>query len=300
MTDLQIASIDDVRRYARGALAAAGALQLAPVPVDDVVAAIGLHKESLFALGEEDLPPRMLALAKKFTGRVLGAMAIKEKILYVDESLNPPRRRFTQAHEIGHHALPWHEAAYFVDDHTSLSSGTRVLLEQEANAFAAEVLFGLDGFTEEVDTYAPGLGGPLAVAGRYGASSHAALRRYAETSRHPVALVAFGRFVTHGGRALKVFPNQCATSASFAERYGNVTTLFGDHVLTAGSSALTALATLTDQVHEEALEMPLETRRGPVTFRAGLFFNQHLRFMLLTRRSILGRRVRAVNQPASA
>lgn len=296
MTNLQIASIDDVRRYARGALAAAGALDLAPVPVDDVIAAVGLHKESLFALGEQKLPPRMRALAKKLTGRVLGAMAIKEKILYVDESLDPPRRRFTQAHEIGHHALPWHEAAYFADDHTSLSPGTRVLLEQEANAFAAEVMFGLDGFTEEVDTYAPGLGGPLAVAGRYGASSHAALRRYAETSRHPVALVAFGRFVTHGGRALKVFPNQCATSASFAERYGNVTTFFGNHVLTAGSPA----ATLIDQVHEETLEMPLETHRGSVTFRAGLFYNQHLRFMLLTRRTILGRRVRAVNQPTSA
>jgi hypothetical protein len=166
MTELQIASIDDVRRYARGALAAAGALDLAPVPVDDVVAAVGLHKANLFALGEEDLPPRIRALAKKFTGRVLGAMALKEKVLYVDESLNPPRRRFTQAHEIGHHALPWHEAAYFVDDRSSLSPSTRTLLEKEANAFAAEILFGLDGFTSEVDQYAPGLGGPLAVAGR--------------------------------------------------------------------------------------------------------------------------------------
>lgn len=300
MTDLQIASIDDVRRYARGALAAAGALDLAPVPVDDVVAAVGLHKENLFELGEQDLPPWIRALAKKFTGRVLGAVAIKEKVLFVDESLNPTRRRFTQAHEVGHQALPWHEDAYFVDDRTTLSPRTRRLLEQEANAFAAEVLFGLDRFTDEADAYVPGLGGPLAIAGRYGASSHAALRRYAETSRHPVALVAFGRFVTHGGRALKVFPTQCATSASFAERYGNVTTFFGDHVLTAGSAALTALAMLTDQVHEETLEMPLETRRGPVTFRAGLFYNQHLRFMLLTRRTILGRRIRAVNQQTSA
>jgi hypothetical protein len=300
MTDLQIASIQDVRRYARGALAAAGAVDLAPVPVDDVVAAVGLHKESLFDLGEPDLPPRIRALAKKFTGRVLGAMAIKEKILYVDESLSPTRRRFTQAHEIGHHALPWHEGAYFVDDRTNLSPDTRRLLEREANAFAAEVLFGLNRFTDEADAYRPGLGGPLAIAGRYGASSHAALRRYAETSGHPVALVAFGRYTTHGGRAFKVFPTQCATSGSFAERYGNVTTLFSDHVLTASSPALMALATLSDRVHEDTLEMSLDTRIGTVTFRAGLFYNQYLRFMLLTRRTVLGRRVRAVNQRTTA
>jgi Zn-dependent peptidase ImmA (M78 family) len=106
MSELIVPSLQQVRQYARGALSAADALEVTPVPIDDIIDAVGLHKEDLFTLGEENLPPRMLAIARKFSSRILGAMAIKEKVLYVDESLVTPRKRFTQAHEIGHKALP--------------------------------------------------------------------------------------------------------------------------------------------------------------------------------------------------
>lgn len=300
MADLIIPSLTEVRQYARGALSAADALDVAPVPIEDIIAAVGLHKEGLFTMGHESLPPRILALAKKFSGRVLGAMAIREKVLYVDESLATPRRRFTQAHELGHQALPWHEGAYFVDDRTTLNDNTRDLLEHEANLFAAEVMFGLDRFTDEVDSYAPSLAAALSVAGKYQASGHAALRRYAATSSHPVALLAFGRHLVNAGSALKVFPNQCASSGPFVSRYGDIRSLLGQGTVSiAGRPALAALAAQSSQVDPEIHELSLETGRGDVSFQAHLFFNNRLRFALLTRRAILGRRI-GFESPASA
>lgn len=300
MTELIVPSLQQVRQYARGALSAADALEAAPVPIDDIVDAVGLHQENLFTLGEENLPPRMLAIARKFSSRILGAMAVKEKVLYVDESLVVPRKRFTQAHEVGHKALPWHEDAYYVDSKTTLDPTTRVLLEQEANAFAAEVLFGLDRFTEEADSFAPSLAAALEVSKRYAASGHAGLRRYAETSQHPVALIALGQFPLRTGKALKVFPAQCASSRSFSDRYGHVTSLLGGQLPVLNNPAVAELARMQTRVHDETFELVLDTRRGLTRFRAQLFFNNHLRFMLLTRRSILGRRIRAVNQPSGS
>ena len=58
---------------------------------------------------------------------------------------------------------------------------------------------------------------------------------------------------------------------------------------------MTTLAAMTKGVHEEAIDLSLETRRGTTRFQAHLFHNGRLRFMLLTRKKVLGRRVRALN-----
>lgn len=294
MSELLVPSRDEIRRYARGSLSAAGALDVAPVPLHAVAGAVGLQQENLFDLGE-DVPPSMLAIIKKLSGRVLGGMAIKERVVYIDASQPEPRKRFTTAHELGHDALPWHEAAYFADDHSTLSPATRVELEREANLYAAELLFGLDRFTEEADGFAPGLGAAMQLASTYEVSAHAALRRYASTSRHAVALLTLGAFPIRSGAALKVFAEQCASSPSFGSRYGDVTDLMGRAVLLDGNEAAGTLATLSRGVHEEAIDMVIDTRRGSTKFQAHLFHNGRLRFMLLTRKQLLGRRLRAVN-----
>jgi hypothetical protein len=296
MSELQVPSHTDIRRIARGSLVVAGALDVTPTPVQDVVQAVGLHQENLFELGE-DVPPSMLAIIKKLSGRVLGGMAIKERTVYVDASLPMPRRRFTTAHELGHDALPWHEAAYFADDRHTLSPATRHELEREANLYAAELLFGLDRFTEEADSYAPSLGVALELANNYEVSAHAALRRYAATSRHPVALVSMGDYTVRHGTALKVFPEQCATSPTFASKYGPVTALVGNTVKVDGGEAFETLAKLSRGVHDEPIDLFLDTSRGSTKFQAHLFHNGRLRFLLLTRRQLLGRRLRAVNTP---
>lgn len=294
MSEPSVSAHPDIRRIARGSLIAAAALDVTPTPLHVVIAAVGLQQENIFELGT-DVPPSMVAIIKKLSGRVLGGIAIKERTVYVDPNQRTPRRRFTTAHELGHEAIPWHEAAYFADDQHTLAPDTRLALEREANIYAAELLFQLDRFTEQADSYAPSIGVAMDLATTYEVSAHAALRRYAETSRHAIALVTLGDFTVRSGTALKIFPEQCASSSSFTVRYGHITSLSGGSIDVSSSEATTALASLSRGVYEEPIDFTVETRRGPSKFQAHLFYNGRLRFMLLTRKQLLGRRLRAVN-----
>ena len=141
----------------------------------------------------------------------------------------------------------------------------------------------------------------MKLATSYDVSAHAALRRYSATTRHPVALVTLGGYPVRGGAALKVFSEQCASSSSFIRRYGEVTDLLGPMVTLENNQAATTLSTLRRGVHEEPIDLVLDTRRGLTKFDAHLFHNGRLRFMLLTKRKqLLNRRLRAVNAPEPA
>jgi hypothetical protein len=68
-----------------------------------------------------------------------------------------PQRRFVHGHELGHHALPWHQDAFYGDDHRTLDPDTHEELEAEANAFSAELLLNIDAFTERAHATMLGL-----------------------------------------------------------------------------------------------------------------------------------------------
>jgi hypothetical protein len=297
VTELLIASSQEVRRYARGAIKAAGADDVLPIPLDDIAAAVGLHQQNLFDLGDTSLPEEMLRIAKRLTGKVVGALDRREKTIYVDLSQDAPRGRFTLGHELGHDALPWHEAFYHVDDTSTLNADTKIELEQEANLFAAEVIFGLDRFTEEADSFRPSISVPLSLATKFGTSSHATLRRYAAQSRRPIALITLGRYTNPNPLPhLPVWKNQCESSAAFNDKYGTITHLVGGRLLLAEHPCVATLAGMSGQLHDGPLSLRLPTDRGPVDFVAHLFFNRHSRFLLLhERRRHLGPRVNVLS-----
>lgn len=299
MTTILAASPEQIRRYARGTLVAADALDRTPAPLDEINAAVGLlPPEALFEMGD-DIPPGLMAKIRKLAGKVAGGLAFQEKTVYLDFSQPFERRRFTHGHEIGHGVLPWHRGAYFGDDQHTLHPDTRDGLEQESNAFAADLLFGLDRFIEQADSFAPGIGVPLSLNDVYAVSAHASLRRYGEGSRRRVAVLALGRYpVSPGGKpALKVMTRQCAESTSFLERYGPIAEIVPP-TLEVGAYPLAAAAAqlVGTGVGVAPSEITLDTRRGRVRFDAELFSNGHLRFVLLYRRPAVlgGRRIRAV------
>jgi hypothetical protein len=273
-----------IRRYARGALAAAGVGDVSLVPVDQVAAAVGLQKTDLFELGE-DAPPGIREILRKLEGKVLGLLQIEERRYFVDGSLSLPRQRFTEGHEIGHDALPWHEAAFWGEDHTTIDPSTKVLLEQEANQFAAELLFGAGRFTKEADQYAPGLEVALLLASQYGVSVHAAIRKYVEDSKHPIAVLALGRYPSRAG-GVRLFDGQTFASSAFVEKYGHLTGLVRP---TVGSTTYPELNTLLNLQtgSAPACEVTLETKRGPVTFTAEGFTNGRLNFVVIHKPSRL-------------
>lgn len=284
---------EEIRRYARGTLRKADALDAIPVPLDAITEALGLAKEDLFDVGIETMPDKMKRAAAKFSGLILGALS-KEKTLYVNSSEAGPRGRFTQAHELGHESLPWHSAFFYVDDKTTLDPSTKLEMEAEANSFAAELLFSLDRFADEADAYAPSLGVPLQLSNKFGVSRHAALRRYAATSNHPVALITMGRNLAGINPGFPVIRNQCETSAVFESKYGSVTSLVGNRMTTIEHPSVAALAEMTHAVHGEPVDVILDTKRGNATFQGHLFFNQYCRFILLTQPRRLGRRIRVL------
>lgn len=281
MPQISPATQEEIRRYAQGVLRKASALDVVPVPLDSITDALGLTKEDLFDVGIETMPDEMKRIAEKFSGLILGALS-KEKTLYVNSSESGPRGRFTQAHELGHESLPWHSAFYYVDDKTTLDPNTKLELEAEANAFAAELLFSLDRFGDEADSYAPALGVPLQLSNKFGVSRHAALRRYAETSNHPVALITLGRNLVGAKPALPVIRNQCETSPAFEKKYGSVTGLIGHRMTIIAHPSVAALAGMRHAVHDEPVDVVLDTKRGNITFQGHLFFNRYCRFILLT------------------
>ncbi|MCW3492028.1 ImmA/IrrE family metallo-endopeptidase [Microbacterium sp. SSM24] len=285
MTALQLLSSErDVRRYARGALRAASAGEELPVPLADIAAAAELHKEALFDLGGHiDLPAGIRAIIHKLRGTVLGLLDVQERRYYVDASLTLDRRRFTEAHEIGHHTLPWHRLAYFADDYHTLATDTRDLLELEANLFSAEILFAGDRFNREADDWAPSLDVPLALNGRYQVSAAAAIRRYISDSSRPVAVVGTGMFSSASG-ALPIFEGITSQSVSFAKKYGPVRQMLPKALTPAIYPGISAIRP-DKRGKIDACEMVLQTNRGAVRFAAEGFVNGRNGFIVLARRS---------------
>lgn len=268
-----------IRQYAKGALVSAGVGDdVARVPVDQVAAAVGLRGRDLFELGEET-PRRFRDVIKKLSGKVMGLLSIPKREYYVDRSLPIPRQRFTEAHEIGHDALPWHEAAFWGEDHTTLDPSTKEVLEQEANQFSAELLFGAGRFTSHADQYAPGLEVALHLAPQYGVSAHASIRKYVEDSEHAIAVLAVSRFPKNGG-AVEVIGAQTFESPRFQSRYGRLTAMFRRTVGRSTYPELDALLSL-QAGSVPPCEVTLETTRGATKFIAEGFTNGRLNFIVL-------------------
>jgi Zn-dependent peptidase ImmA (M78 family) len=263
------------------------------VPIEAVAAAVNLRRRDLFELGE-DVPKRFRDVIKKLKGNLLGLLAIDKREYYIDRSLPLPRQRFTEAHEIGHDALPWHEAAFWADDHNTLDPDTKVILENEANQFSAELLFGAGRFTKQADSYAPGLDVALLLASEYGVSAHAALRKYVEDSEHAVAVLALGQYFGANG-AVKLFDGQSFESDRFRRRYGRLSGMLSS---TVGSSIYPELRALVGMTRGSApvCEVVLDTTRGRTTFTAEGFTNGRLNFVVLHKPSrLVGQKLKLIS-----
>lgn len=292
MGEIEPSSLEQIRSYALGALNLAGLRGVVPVPLDQIEAAVGLYpSQDLLAAGIE-LPPGLFEKMKRLTRKVMGGLAITDKVIYLDKSLPLDRLRFTHGHELGHQVLPWHEGAYFADDSSTVSPVTLELLEAEANRFSAEVMFGYDEFTKMADSYKPSLAVPLGLNATFGASAHAAIRRYVETSGYRVALLVVGQYPARlGGKlALKVF--QRSQSATFADRYGPLNTLLPASIPVEQHPTLHSLIEHERGVGDTT-EIVLHTKRGLETFYVDTFNNGRLTFGLIYRRPrLLGRTAR--------
>lgn len=223
-----------VRKQADLLLRKAEAYGRFPTPVSDLVTASALEiarenaLDSVYLGSLYRLLPNSLKIApdrlKKALGKVIGVLDRGSRTIHLDRDLHPKKVPFVTVHEIGHDFLPWQRQTYEIleDSKTELEPDTRDRYEREANSFASDVLFQLDGFTTEAADHKFGIGTPLDLSKRYGTSIYSAIRRYVTTNDRACALLVFNRLEVVPGCAPKLALRRPFSSLAFAARFGEV------------------------------------------------------------------------------
>lgn len=188
--------LEHVTEQARLLLLNAGVGDRLPTPVSEIVAFAELVISQDITLSE---------LPKSFFGRSMehlfsalqkakGLIDLRDNVIYLDSLKAPKQRAFVKLHEVGHKLLPWQRDAYlYLDDNSTLDPDVKELFEREANHFASEVLFQGERFSREARDLPISAKSAIHLSKRYGASIHAAMRRFVRTDRRSCALLVIQR-----------------------------------------------------------------------------------------------------------
>ena len=103
----------------------------------------------------------------------------KKRIL-IDESKPKLKHRWSEAHEIGHSLIPWHEHLLLGDNEFSLNPTCHAQLEAEANYAAGQLLFLQNHFTIQAQDRTLGLEAIKILKGIFGNTLSSTLWRYVE------------------------------------------------------------------------------------------------------------------------
>lgn len=176
----------------------AGATDTLPTPVEELILAANVvTPEDPQPILERFLARIPSAVHESFLAawqKVRGVADLRERAIYIPAETNNGRRRFVQAHELGHQVIPWHRvnAAYRDDDQSlSLSAEAQELFDLEANFFAAEIIFQGRRFTRRVRDFRPSFDAVFKLADDHGASRHATLWRFVEEQDERLALLTY-------------------------------------------------------------------------------------------------------------
>lgn len=261
-------------RHARGLLQEADVGRKLPTPVDDLIQCAGLvvsddvaldedHRE-FFELHEEyvnGLNASSHGTLESALRKTLGLIDLRDSVIYLDRGVTENKQTFLKLHEVGHKVLPWQRATYlFLDDEKTLSPEVAALYESEANRFAAEVLFQGDRFTRQSRDLPLEMKTPLWLARQYGASAHAAIRRYVEVSHRCCSALVLRGSEVYANRGPQIRVVYEVRSSKFVEQFEG----FKWPRYLSSDSAL-ASALLTERQHCKGDELVLPDRDGRPT-----------------------------------
>lgn len=199
------------------------ALDIFPTPIDKIVSYSTLIVETGINLSEikETFFSKFTGDINRILSKVRGILHRSEKIIYLDLSQQESRQSFVKLHEVGHHTLPWQKATLdCIDDDETLDNETNEQFEAEANFFASATLFQNDRFLDYLENLELSINSALALAKKFGASNHAALRRYVEYSKKRCALLVIKKMPGAMGHSFGV--RNYFQSQTFTEHFGLV------------------------------------------------------------------------------
>jgi hypothetical protein len=213
----------EVTRWADYLLKQAAVGDRLPTPVDELVRCAHLSISGSITLDQHHAGffSHSFGLLQSALKKIVGMVDLRENTIYLKHNILPQRRSFVTLHEIGHVLLPWQRQMYlYVDDERTLAPNVQEQFEREANQFAADLLFQIDRFETEARDLPLSIHSPLSLARRYGASAHAALRRYVEHQQWACALLVVGHSSNRGRREIMPRVKCAIQSASFTQMFG--------------------------------------------------------------------------------
>jgi Zn-dependent peptidase ImmA (M78 family) len=147
-----------------------------------------------------------------------------EKRILISNELPEPKRRWAEAHEIGHLITPWHDSISLGDDKYTLHANCREIMEAEANYGASRLLFLRDKFKSHALSSEPTLSFVKNLKKLYGNTITTTLYSFIETLDVP----AFGLITGHPKKQDTDFDpmNPCRhfiTSSAFEAQFGHIT-----------------------------------------------------------------------------
>ncbi len=191
---MELQSKKDIENISTEILKSSKALDVFPTPIDKILQ----YSELIVVDGGIDLK----SLEKKHKShffsetfksgwaKIRGFLDRSENLIYVDLDQKVSRQGFVKLHETGHSVLPWQkQILQFLDDDETLDPETNEEFEAEANYFASITLFQNDRFVAEAKKFELGIPAAIKLSQHFGASSHATMRRYVETSKKRCALL---------------------------------------------------------------------------------------------------------------
>jgi hypothetical protein len=211
----------EIEKIARNVLIGSKAWGKFPTPVDQIVSYAELQVASGVDLSqvEPSFFTKKLHSLKRALSKVLAAVDLREKTIYLDLSQRQERQSFNKLHETGHKALIWQRDTYIhLDDEITLDPDTDELFERQASWFASDALFQLERFEDEAARLPLTIKSPIALAKTFGGSRHASLRRYVAKSKKRCALLVLEKPMMNGEFSAEV--RNYFQSPSFTTEFG--------------------------------------------------------------------------------
>ncbi len=219
-----------IRKHAEKALLDADALGCFPTPIPAIMEAAQVVVSELPQIDEGFLAKlrRKSAEAGKSLlsalSKVLGVLHVAARIVYLDKTIHIAKRTFLKLHETGHAVLPWQRKIFVVteDCEKTLAPDIAEQFEREANAFAADVLFQLDSFSEEAHQCDFNILVPVRLSKRYGASIYMSVRRYVTQHHRACAVLVLEPPVACDIRGFVAIFRRMVVSEEFRRQFGEL------------------------------------------------------------------------------
>lgn len=165
-------------------------------------------------------PLLILDVVKKLSLKAL-ILPDRGRIL-IDTELPPPKQRWSEAHEVVHKVLPWHDGVAFGDREKELRTTCHQIIESEANYGAGRLLFLGPRFRDEVMASSVSMDRVKVLSKAFGNSLTTTLWRVVENLDEPtVGLVSVHPHEVCDGATPPI--RYFIRSRSFAAQFAHVT-----------------------------------------------------------------------------